>query len=621
MAYEISLGFLSALMGKLKQAATYWLHPLTVCSKHCFLDLQMQLCHMLLPRGVESLKRLADIACFLSNGGTPVADDALLDQLFKHFYAFYCSSLLVKLWWRCPEALAIVSQEPGEVDKVRDTVIPRNDEVTIATCDNGSYPENTLTGSLGDIASTPTGSVNDAARKLSATVDKREESTSTLLSSVSTDSIDKQPPGFLSFKQHQAESRRNNLVIGEGKEGPVEGAHDDQNIGEEQACQAAIAQRIQAIYEEQTAKAITDSSSSTEALGEPGKTLSIQPLFSGVAHDMARKDTSSDLYSLVVNIASVLLCEQWALQRRLDEVRRLVAIKKSKVLLKEALSDKRPRKRKKDAMKQAKRIESAGNTTVDSESASVRTEVETTSNATGSGPGEERGDVEQYTGPNEQSGYVQQYTDPNEQRGDVQQYTDPNEQRGDEQQYTNPNEQRGDVQQYTDPNEQRGDVQQYTDPSERRRDVEQYTDLNEQRGDVQRYTDPSERRRDAEQYTDPNKQRGDVEEYATLFSDRFIQHDKLSEGAGKTAGEVCTGKEVVPNSVADWKFDMNDTETKPLHEAVGSYSCNKKETIGLQEVVETRTCVEDETVNGLSLLEDTLVEQLHLFHHQVSVVK
>ena len=97
------------------------------------------------------------------------------------------------------------------------------------------------------------------------TVDKREKSTSTLLSSVSTDSIDKQPPGFLSFKQHQAESRRNNLVIGEGKEGPVEGAHDDQNIGEEQACQAAVEQRIQAIYEEQTAKAITDSSSSTES--------------------------------------------------------------------------------------------------------------------------------------------------------------------------------------------------------------------------------------------------------------------------------------------------------------------------------------------------------------------
>lgn len=111
ISLEITLGLLTAITGNLHWACQYWLQALSHCNKHCLFGLQRQLCLMLLPHGSESLNYLQYLSHDLYTRGGNASDESQkvedVEELFLHFVAYYYKAVLIAMWYRCPDILAI----------------------------------------------------------------------------------------------------------------------------------------------------------------------------------------------------------------------------------------------------------------------------------------------------------------------------------------------------------------------------------------------------------------------------------------------------------------------------------------------------------------------------------
>lgn len=243
----------------------------------------MHLFGLFLPNGIESLKELEDITFRLSSGETQRSNSSFLQQVFRHFYAYYCYSLLMKLWWRCPKTLS------------SDNFSTEDHETKCLHHKHNVYY------------------VSD-------------------------------------YKQRNTIEQQNITEFGQHK----------QNISVETKNQILV--DFNNYY-----------SGSAGKLNEDV----LESLLSNGYSTIKTKDNALNLYSLVHSISLVLLCEQWALKRRLDEVRKLLAMEESRKLLKEAISEKLQKKSKKKEKRRAAKEELDGNDSLALECTRAKTDLQT----------------------------------------------------------------------------------------------------------------------------------------------------------------------------------------------------------------------------------------------------
>lgn len=134
ISLEITLGLLRAITGNLYLACQYWLQALSHCNKNCLFGLQRQLCCMLLPQGSESLNYLQQLSQDLDiNSSDEPQKVEGVQELFRHFLAYYYKAILIEIWYRCPDVLSIFT--------CNDNITVENGECT-SNAENGSNASN-----------------------------------------------------------------------------------------------------------------------------------------------------------------------------------------------------------------------------------------------------------------------------------------------------------------------------------------------------------------------------------------------------------------------------------------------------------------------------------------------